>query len=368
MDTKLKQLRSERGWSQARVIQALGQVSAGQRVGIMNPTSLRTALSRWENGHIQPDPFYAGLLAQVFGCELIDLGLGDQLEQAAESDLAARLASARLVDAQVVTMFELQTQTIRQLDRRLGAPAVAQQTRAHVATMERLLAHATSSATRHPLASALADAAALSGWQALDAGRAEQAWTLYELAKNAARAAEDEALLAHAQGEQGYVLLDLNRPSEAQQLIHDARTSREPQLPGRLRSWLLAAEAEAAAAAGDESGCHRALEDAASSLPAYASDEQLPYLTLDSHHFERWRGSCLARLGDREAIAHLQAALEQLDEDFIRARGGLHLDLAHAFTVSGIQDAAVAHLHEASRLAAQTGSVRQNRRIAALAA
>lgn len=166
----------------------------------------------------------------------------------------------------------------------------------------------------------------------------------------------------------GYVLLDLDRPSEAQQLIHDARTRREQKLPARLRSWLLAAEAEAAAAAGDDSGCHQALDAAATALPAYAADEQLPYLTLDAHHFKRWRGSCLARLGDGEAIAHLQGALDQLDADFIRARGALHLDLAHAFTVSQVNDAANAHLSEARTLAVQTGSVRQNRRIAALAA
>ena len=371
MDTKLKQLRSERCWSQARVIYELGRISTAQQIGIMNPISLRTALSRWENGHVQPDSFYAGLLAQAFGCRVSDLGLTTPESRAGEaeqSELAVRLASSQLVDARVLAAFELQTQTIRQLDRRLGAPAVAEQTRAHVAIMNQLLAHATSSTISQPLASALADAAALAGWQSLDAGRTNEAWAQYELAKNAARAAGDEALLAHAQGEQGFVLLDLGRAGEAQQMIRDARTRHEQALPARLRSWLLIAEAEAAAAATDIASCHNALEAAAASLPSYAADEDLPYLTLDAHHFERWRGSCLARLGDKEATAHLETALDELDADFIRARGALHLDLAEAFTALRVRDAAVLHLGHARSFAAQTGSVRQNRRIVALAA
>lgn len=136
-----------------------------------------------------------------------------------------------------------------------------------------------------------------------------------------------------------------------------------------MLSWLYAAEAETAAVAGLATLCRKALDRAAAILPTgTATDPELPYLSLDEHHLARWRGSALARLGDAGAIDQLNEALADADPDYLRARGGLHIDLAQALTAADARDAAAEHVHHARRIAAQTGSVRQRRRLLQLAA
>jgi hypothetical protein len=64
---------------------------------------------------------------------------------------------------------------------------------------------------RRPMAGALADAASLAGWQALDTGDPDEAWSLHRTAQHAAREAEDYPAMAHAMAQQAYVLLDVAR-------------------------------------------------------------------------------------------------------------------------------------------------------------
>ena len=165
------------------------------------------------------------------------------------------------------------------------------------------------------------------------------------------------------------MLLDLDQPIQAFQLVREARVEAGHKVAPRLVSWLWAAEAETAATAGDHRGCRQALDHAQATLPAGAArDPELPYLSLDEHHLTRWRGSALARLGDQAAVDQLSAALECVDSESTRARGSLHIDLAQALVLAGGRDAADEHVQFARRLAGQTGSVRQQRRLAALAA
>jgi ATP/maltotriose-dependent transcriptional regulator MalT len=85
----------------------------------------------------------------------------------------------------------------------------------------------------------------------------------------------------------------------------------------------------------------------------------LPFIALDEGHHARWRGHCLARIGDEDAISHLTTALDQIDGAFVRAGAGLRCDLAQAFLTCGELDEARQHLRDARLLANQVGSVRQ---------
>lgn len=373
MSSRLSAARQQRGWSQARLISELERRSRAAGLSIMSAASLRTALSRWENGRVKPDELHRRLLREIFGLTDEELGLAGgspdlEAARSADDELRQRMATSDLVDAGLVVLLQQQTDTVRKLDRRLGAPVLLEQMRAHIQTLHALLGHAILDSVRRPVAAALADAAALAGWQALDVGALSQAWGHYEMAKDAARTAGDGALLAHAKGEQAFALLDLNRPQDALQLVREARLEGGRRIPQRLLSWLWSAEAETAAAAGQPSDCRRALDAADRALPPGDDGADLPYLSLDACHLARWRGSALARLGDRKAVDHLQGALAGMDADYIRARGGLHLDLAQALTAADAPDAARGHIKLAADLAGQTGSVRQRRRLAQLAA
>jgi tetratricopeptide (TPR) repeat protein len=216
------------------------------------------------------------------------------------------------------------------------------------------------------LAQVLADAAALAGWQAVDMGRLPAAWTYFELATAAAREARNDALLAFAAGEQAYVLLDLGQPAQALEKVRAVHDHARDTIPGQLRCWLYAAEAEMAAVARQQGACRTALDLAAREISRPQADA-LPYLALDSAHLARWRGNCLVQFGDTATIGDLTTALAGMDGTFTRAEAGLRCDLAAALHTAEDRHEARQHLIRATELAQLTGSTRQRRRITSLA-
>jgi tetratricopeptide (TPR) repeat protein len=280
-----------------------------------------------------------------------------------DSELLRQITAARSIDRTVVRVLQGETDTIRLLDRRLGAPAVAGKLEAHIGHIETSLCYSLRPGNRQQLAAVLADASALAGWQAIDMGRLPRAWTHFERATAAAREAADPCLLAFAAGEQAYVLLDLHRPAEALAMVRAAYAETRTAIPHQVRGWLRAAEAEMAAAAGQESICRTALDSAAREVSHGAASEDLPYLALNETHLARWRGNCLVPFGDPQTADDLNAALTAMDGSFTRAEAGLRCDLAAALHVRGERDEARLHLKRARELAQVTGSARQRRRV-----
>src|ERR1017187_3519741 len=183
-----------------------------------------------------------------------------------ENELLRRIASARNIDPSVIRLLQSETDAVRLLDRRLGAPAVAAKLEAHIVHNQAGLRHSLLPSRRQQLAGVLADASALAGWQAIDMGRLPAAWDHFEDATSAAREAGDNCLLAFAAGEQAYVLLDLGHPAEALDVVRAAYDQTHTAIPHQMRAWLRAAEAEMAAATGQESDCRHALDLAAAEI------------------------------------------------------------------------------------------------------
>src|SRR3954449_3463183 len=65
--TPLQAARLEIGWKQAQTIRALLQAAADDGVTIATERSLKTMLSRWENGHDSPDALDQRLLCRIYG-------------------------------------------------------------------------------------------------------------------------------------------------------------------------------------------------------------------------------------------------------------------------------------------------------------
>ena len=93
--------------------------------------------------------------------------------------------------------------------------------------------------------------------------------------------------------------------------------------------------------------------------------EDLPFLLLTEPHLARWRGHCLAELGDRQAIAAPRLA-QASEKDSVRAATGLHADLALALLRCGQAEEAEAEAERALAMAQRYGSVRQRRRLRAV--
>ncbi|MGA5199830.1 XRE family transcriptional regulator, partial [Streptomyces exfoliatus] len=174
-------------------------------------------VSEWENGKRSISDRYAAILRQLLGVTDPELR-GSALAVAPVAadgydELLIRIDSASSVSESMVKAFNDQTELLRTMDRQLGASGLIDQMTGHLARLEEALNFAVLPSARRPVAMALAGASTLAAWQAIDSGAIERAWRHYELAKRASRDAEAPMYLAHAMGEQAYVLCEAGRPA-----------------------------------------------------------------------------------------------------------------------------------------------------------
>ncbi|MGH3983373.1 MAG: hypothetical protein ACRDST_11965, partial [Pseudonocardiaceae bacterium] len=283
------------------------------------------------------------------------------------AELRQLLDAARRVDRSTIMLLHHQLDTIRRLDRQLGAIVFRDELKTKIRQVERLTAHSLAPGTREPLAALLSEMHTLAGWEALDLGDISDSWQHYEQSRSTAAQSDSIAHESHAAAEQAFVLIDAGATSDAVDLLGSARHRADATAPRVLRAWLAAAHGEALAAHTDRTASLHAFDQAAQLLPDDPTDER-PYVALDTVHLARWRGHALARFGDPDATAILTDALNRLDPSFVRAETALRVDLATALAATGDRNEARTHAHHATRLAAQIGSARQRRRVMALGA
>ncbi|MEU4212734.1 helix-turn-helix transcriptional regulator [Streptomyces sp. NPDC026206] len=370
MTNGLRELRTAREWSQERLVREIESYALRHTLTVASRASLHVYVSEWENSRRPISERYARILRSLFGVTDAELlgssGLAIQPPSAeGYEELVNRIDSARNVSLTLVKTFMDQTELLRTMDRQMGATTLVDQMTGHLTRLEDALTFAVLPETRRPVALALAGAATLAAWQALDVGAVERAWRHYELGKRAAQEAEEPMYLAHATAEQAYVLCDAGRGSLAVDLVRDAQRAGGSKLSPRLRAWLYAAEAELCAKAGLPDACRRALDKAMACLPEgeEARDPDMLSIFLNAGHLARWRGNALALIGDGGAVSNLYDALEAADPTFVRATSGLRCDLAQAHLARGEYDQARENVVQARLLANRTGSVRHRRRI-----
>lgn len=312
-----------------------------------------------------PRPATANLLERIFGVpvdELLSVPRSEPADQATV-ELRQRLNAARHVDMAVIDLLREQLDSLRRLDRQMGAIVAYGEVREKADQVRQLHTHSLSPSVRAALGGVLSELGALAGWEALDRYEIGRSWEHHESAKQAARDADAPGLLAHAVAQQAFVLSELGETRAAVDQLAEARTLAKRATPRLLRAWLAAAHGEGLAVAGQRDEALRAFDAARALLPADPVDPTLPYVFLESVHLDRWRGNALARLGDPEAVNVLTGALERLDPTFTRAETSLRVDLAVALAATGEHDRARAHADRAGQLAVEIGSVRLQHRM-----
>ncbi|MDL5155384.1 hypothetical protein [Actinomycetospora termitidis] len=70
----LREARRDKGWSQTAAVSRLRELADAGRVAVASAASLKTQLSRWENGTVPEEP-YRTLLAELYERDLADLGI-----------------------------------------------------------------------------------------------------------------------------------------------------------------------------------------------------------------------------------------------------------------------------------------------------
>ncbi|MBP2366160.1 helix-turn-helix domain-containing protein [Pseudonocardia parietis] len=193
----LRAARTERGWSQSDAARRLAGLASRDEGAAARPGSLKTQLSRWENGHATPAPEHRALLAELYGCPAAELGLEPAAAPAGDGGadlLRAALGRAAAVDDAGLALLRDQLRATAALDHRLGTAAAHATLTAQVDQLRELLTHCVDPATTTRLAGLLATAALLAGDQERDRGAPDRAWRAYTLAGDAAVPAGREDL------------------------------------------------------------------------------------------------------------------------------------------------------------------------------
>ena len=203
--TDVVPLSNARKWTRSRLILEMRRVGRQHGIELPDDASLRRMLRLWSTGERGLSEMYAQLFSEIFGVPFYpgkptprnQEHQSEDDERESSAELAARLALAATVDTELISLFENQTDSLRRIDWRLGAARLLAQTEAHVAQMSDLLTYSLPAQCRPALAAAVAEAAALAGWQALDLSDTRKAWMWHETAKAAARDSQSPAILAH---------------------------------------------------------------------------------------------------------------------------------------------------------------------------
>jgi transcriptional regulator with XRE-family HTH domain len=360
----LRAARRARGWSQsaaARELAALGRASGAP---VAAAASLKTLLSRWENGHAVPEPQYRALLSELYERTPAELGIAGHPTDpeadgaGARARLRAALAAAAAVDDRALGLWREQLDVATRLDDELGAAGAGELVRALVDSLDETGRHVIGRPRRAEMAALLAPAAALAGAQELDRGRPDLAWRRYERAGAAAAEAGLPGVAADAIAGQAAVLVDIGDAGAAVTLLDTA----EPDLPRIARPRVAGARAAAAAALGDAAGARGAIAAAADRLPR--SDTAEPTVAVELTDLDRWHGHALAVLGDAAATHPLRRALAAPPRS-VRHRAAIHADIALALAAEHPDDAA-GHARAARELAERIGSARTAERLSTL--
>lgn len=313
----------------------------------------------------------ARLLERIFELSIDEL-LAAPVERETSIDTGAelrqRIQASHRVDSGVLALLHDQLMATRRLDRQLGAVVAHEEVRAKISQVRQLFTHSLAGGTRERLAILLAELHALAGWQALDLGNVMDAWQHYEDAKKAALESGSTPHEAHATAEQAFVLLDIGEARAAVDLLATTRENSGRKCSPLLRSWLAAAHGEALAGDNQQAASLHAFDTATDILPSDPSEQDGPYVALNTTHLTRWRGHALARFGVPEAVDVLTNALDDLDSSFTRAETSLRVDLAIGLSGCDEERSSRQQVERAKTLASSIGSARQQRRLLSLEA
>jgi|HubBroStandDraft_1064217.scaffolds.fasta_scaffold13362_1 transcriptional regulator with XRE-family HTH domain len=371
MTTPLKAARLAAGWSQPRLAHELRKLAQRKRIGVASASSLKTQISRWENGHVTP-VFYQPLICELFRSTPDELGFTRQelpADTARGNDTAAtlmnkqawtrddisslsasfdeavsrsalsdiellahewltadkpqlvELSAGRHIGESLVTTIEHRIIQLRRADDFIPGKAshalVYQELQATTNLLE--TAALTDVQTRR-LLTATGELAQLAAWVAADAGMYRDAAKYAESGVVAAHAANNAPLAANIISTLSYQLANTGSPRQAAILARTAYAGGRRDATATTRALLLERVAWADAKSGDLNSCERTLglveEDFSNSQPE--SDPDWVYW-LNRDEIDVMAGRCYTELKNPvKAEPLLQNAISGYDNSHVR--------------------------------------------------
>jgi tetratricopeptide (TPR) repeat protein len=241
--SRLAEIRRTNVGSQYKLYSALQKHAAAQGEAIPPWPSMKTRISKWENGHDTPGDFYMPMLCAVLGVDSHELGFAD-------SNAPGLVVPALAVTPEVVGFLQTMFEQYARADRMLGPRVVINVVREQIRMIDGLV-----SSARDPVRTELLRWAAryfeFGGWLAQDSGDLDTAemWS--------ARAFD----MAYVFMRRSNIATELGKQSEGLGLARSALRA-ETELSPRVRALIHRQEAWALALARDELGALRAIDRA----------------------------------------------------------------------------------------------------------
>jgi tetratricopeptide (TPR) repeat protein len=348
MATPLQAARRARDWSQARTVWQLTRLAAQRGVKVASAASLKTELSRWENGHVTPG-YYQGLLCELFRLSAAELGFGTQdlpstssphdtsdavliakpvwtrddiaeltrsfdsaMSRASAADvellahewLAAdtpqriELRAGRKVGESLIAAAEHRVMQLRRADDfmsgRTSYALVQQELRATARTLNEA---ALTEDQAGRLLTVVGELAQLAAWVAADAGLYKVASTYVSGGVTAAHAARNAPLAANIISTLSYQIANTGNPRQAALLARTAYAGARHDASATTKALLLERVAWADAKSDDRVSCMRALGQVDERFDNACPDEDPDWVYwLSRQEIEVMAGRCLTEI------------------------------------------------------------------------
>lgn len=363
---RLREARTNRGWSQPRLVRELRQVAARRGHQLPADASVKRRIASWENGHSVPDEFYGPFLSDAFGTSAAELGLNhadgadsalleagypDSPDAAIESvgwlwraDLngyeplfeaptsepawneaslrwlvapepsfpAAPRNSAVSVGLADVATVKTTADMFAQLDDRFGGDHARHSVIQFLSRdVTPLLSGQYTEPVGRALFSTVAEATLLAGWMSYDACHHGLAQRYFLQALRLAQDANDRRLAGSILSAMSHQATFLGRYTQAATLARAALMGISPVATPTLRAQFHAMEARALARTGDARACELALAAATKTLESRNSDDEPEWISyFDEAELAAEAAHCFRDVNSaRQAVAHASNAM-----------------------------------------------------------
>ena len=349
----------------------LMRLAKRKEMDVASAASLKTQLSRWENGHVTPD-YYQALLCELLGATPGELGFGIQelpsgparesspgtaliakrewtrddigslsesfdeavstsaladIEMLAHEWLSAdkpqlvELNAGRRIGDSLVAAAEHRVIQLRRADDFVSGRTSHTLVQQELQATTKLLGEATLTEDQaRRLLTATGELAQLAAWVAADAGLYKQAAKYTEGGVLAAHAADNEALAGNVISTLSYQLANTGNPRQAALLARTAYAGARHSATATTKALLLERVAWADAKSGDLVSCERALSQVEDNFN-HANPEDDPdwVYWLSREEIDVMAGRCFTELKQpRKAEPLLRGATATYDNTLVR--------------------------------------------------
>ncbi|MCM0674672.1 hypothetical protein NCC78_08220 [Micromonospora phytophila] len=329
--TLLQRARLDLGWKQSRVIAALIAEASKQGVRLAGQASLKTMLSRWENGGGQPDGVYQQLFCAIYGLDHEDLGFDEPERRAGR--VAPGVAPA--VDQDTADYFRRVLEQHIRADNLMGPHHLVDVVRAQATLLDGIIPDAKDD-IRDSLLVLACRYNEFAGWLYQDAGDPQSAMHYSDRAMDYALAIGDPTETAYLLMRKSNIASDLGGSDRAIGLSTAALRDATRVSP-RVRALVLGQQARAYSLRGKADETARALEAAmteATRPGAADADEVASYCT--PAYLDMQAATCWTELDSPEkAVPVFQEALANMPGVMRRDLGICQARLANAHAALG---------------------------------